>query len=59
MRIKKEETHLIIHEHDDDDDDCDQKCPTKGLDTITTIPTLIVYFYKTISSFVLTRTFVE
>jgi hypothetical protein len=25
LRIKKEETHLMLHEHDDDDDDDDEK----------------------------------
>jgi hypothetical protein len=24
LRIKEQETHLIIHEHDDDDDDDDE-----------------------------------
>ena len=27
MRIKEQETHLILHEHDDDDDDDDSQNP--------------------------------
>jgi len=29
LRIKEQETHLILHEHDDDDDDDDGRIDTR------------------------------
>jgi hypothetical protein len=46
LRIKEQETHLILHEHDDDNDDDDEVmrflnpnwCPIRGfVDTFSTV----------------------